>query len=62
MVGRQRDDQVKSQISCVVGQDGLRRRVTREDWSVSGSARRHRWARLNISNVEPARQWEFGNR
>ena len=43
-------------------QDRLRRRVTREDSSVSGSARRRLWAQLNISNVEPVRQLEFGNR
>ena len=62
MVASQRDDQVRSQIPRMAGQDRLRRRVTREDWSVSGSARRHLWAQLNISNVEPARQRDFGNR
>ena len=62
MVASQRDDQVRSQIPRMAGQDRLRRRVTREDLSVSGSARRHLWAQLNISNVEPVRQREFGNR
>ena len=62
MVVRQRDDQVRSQIARMVERDRLRRRVTREDSSVSGSARRRLWAQLNISNVEPVRQLEFGNR
>ena len=62
LVASQRDDQVRSQIPRVVGQDRFRRRVTREDLSVSGSARRHLWAQLNISNVEPVRHPDFGNR
>ena len=62
MVASQRDDQVRSQIPRMAGQDRLRRRVTREDLSVSGSARRHLWAQLNISNVEPVRHLDFGNR
>jgi len=62
MVASQRDDQLRSQIPRVVGQDRFRRRVTREDLSVSGSARRHLWAQLNVSNVELVRQPEFGNR
>jgi hypothetical protein len=62
MVASQADDQVSSQIPRVVGQDRLRRRVTTEDLNVSGSARRHLWAQLNISNVEPVRQQELGNR
>jgi len=63
MVGSQRDDQARSQIPRRAGQDRPRRRVTAEDWSVSASARRHRRAaQLNISNVESARQREFGNR
>jgi hypothetical protein len=41
VVASQRDDRVRSQIPRVVGQDRFRRRVTREDLSVSGSARRH---------------------
>jgi len=49
-------------VRRMVEQDRLRRRVTREDSSVSGSARRRLWAQLNISNVEPVRQLEFGNR
>ena len=40
MVVRQRDDQVRSQIARMVERDRLRRRVTREDSSASGSARR----------------------
>ena len=62
MVASQRDDQVRRQIPRMVGQDRFRRRVTREDLSVSGSARRHLWAQLNISNVEPVRHPDFGNR
>ena len=62
MVASQRDDQVGSQIPRMAGQDRLRRRVTREDLSVNGSARRHLWAQLNISNVEPVRHLDFGNR
>ena len=62
MVVRQRDDQVRSQIARMVEQGRLRRRVTREDLSVSGSARRHLWAQLDISNVEPVRHLDFGNR
>jgi hypothetical protein len=62
VVASQRDDQVRSQIPRVVGQDRFRRRVTREDLSVSGSARRRQWAQLNISNVEPVRHLDFGNR
>ena len=62
MVASQRDDQVRSQIPRMVEQDRLRRRVTREDSSVSASARRHLWAQLNISNVEPVRHLDFGNR
>ena len=62
LVASHRDDQASSQIPRMVGQDRLRRRVTAEDLSVSGSARRHLRAQPNISNVEPARQREFGNR
>jgi len=62
MVASQRDDQVRSQIPRMVGQDRLRPRVTREDSSVSGSARRRLWAQLNISNVEPVRHLDYGNR
>jgi len=62
VVASQRDDRVRSQIPRMVGQDRFRRRVTREDLSVSGSARRHLWAQLNISNVEPVRHLDLGNR
>jgi len=62
LVDSQRDDQVRSQSPRRVGQDRFRRRVTREDLSVSGSERRHLWAQLNVSNVELVRQPEFGNR
>ena len=61
MVASQPDDQVRSQIPRMAGQDRLRRRVTREDLSVNGSARRHLWAQLNISNVEPVRHLDFAN-
>ena len=61
MVASQRDDQVSSQIPHMVGQDRFRRRVTREDLSVSGSERRHLWAQLNVSNVELVRHPDFGN-
>ena len=49
MVASQRDDQVRSQIPRVVGQDRFRRRVTRADLSVSGSARRRQWAQGKAS-------------
>jgi hypothetical protein len=62
MVANQRDDQVVSQIPRMAGQDRVRRRVTREDLSVNGSVRRHLWAQLNISNVEPVRHLDFANR
>jgi hypothetical protein len=62
LVASQRDDQVRSQSPRMVGQDRFRRRVTREDLSVSGSERRHLWAQLNVSNVEPMRHPDFGNR
>jgi hypothetical protein len=62
MASSQRDDQLSSQIPHVVGQDRFRRRVKREDLSVSGSARRHLWAQLNVSNGEPVRHLDFGNR
>jgi hypothetical protein len=62
MAGSQRDDQLSSQIPHVVGQDRFRRRVTRGDLSVSGSARRPLKAQLNASNVEPVRHLDFGNR
>jgi hypothetical protein len=55
----QRDDQLRNQTPRTAGQDKFRRRVTREDLSVSGSARRHLWAQLNISSVE---RLDFGNR
>jgi len=58
----QRDDQGRSQVPGRVGQDRFRRRVTSENLSVSGSARRHLWAQLNISNVEPVRHPDFGSR
>jgi hypothetical protein len=41
MVASQRDDQVRSQIPSVVGQDRFRRRVMIKGFSVSDSARRH---------------------
>jgi hypothetical protein len=59
MVASQRDDQVGSQIPRMAGQDRLRPRVT---MNVYGSARRHLWAQLNISNVEPVRHLDFANR
>jgi hypothetical protein len=62
MVASQRDDRVRSQIPRGVGQDRFRRRVKREDLSVSGLARRHLKAQLNVSNVEPVRHLDFGNR
>jgi hypothetical protein len=56
------DGQLSSQIPRVVGQDRFRRRVMREELSVSGSARRRLWAQLNISNVERVRRLDFDNR
>jgi hypothetical protein len=53
MVGSQRDDQVRGKVNRI------HHRVTT---NVYGSARRHLWARLNISNVEPGRHLDFGNR
>ena len=49
MVASQRDDQVRSQIPRRVGQDRFRRRVTRENLSVSGSARRRLLAQVNTA-------------
>ena len=62
MASSQRDDQLSSQIPRMVGQDRFRRRVMREELSVSGSARRRLWAQLNISNVERVRRLDFDNR
>jgi hypothetical protein len=58
----QRDDQRNSQIPPTAGQDRFRRRVTAEELSVSGSARRHLWAQPNVSNVKPVRHLESGSR
>jgi hypothetical protein len=58
----QRDDQLRNQTPRTAGPHRFRRRVTREDLSVSGSARRHLWAQLNISSVERVHRLDFGNR
>jgi len=51
VVASQRDDQGRSQVPGRVGQDRFRRGVTRENLSVSGSARRRLLAQVNVSSV-----------
>ena len=62
MASSHRDDQLSSQIPHVMAQDRFRRRVTREDLSVSGSARRHLWAQLNTDNLAAVHRPEFSSR
>ena len=62
MVASQRDDQVRSQIPRRVGQDRFRHRVTSEDLSVSGSARRRLLAQLNTGNLAEVHRLDFVNR
>ena len=57
VIARRHDNEVGSKVRGKVIR--IRHRVT---MNVYGSARRRLWARLNISNVEPVRHLEFGNR
>ena len=57
VIARRHDNEVRSKVRGKVIR--IRHRVT---MNVYGSARRRLWARLNISNVEPVRHLEFGNR
>jgi hypothetical protein len=61
-VASQRDDQVRNQIPPKVGKDKFRSRVATKYLRVSGSARRHRWAQVNVSNAVEARRLDFVNR
>ena len=62
MVASQRDDHGRSQVPGRVGQDSLRRRVTSENLSVSGSARRRLLAQLNTDNMTEVHRQEFISR
>jgi hypothetical protein len=62
MVASQRADQGRSQVPGRVGQDSLRRRVTSENLSVSGSARRRLLAQLNTDNMTEVHRPEFISR
>ena len=62
VVASQRDDQGRSQVPGRVGQDRFRRGVTRENLSVSGSARRRLLAQLNMSSVAEVSRPDFINR
>jgi len=55
VVGRQHDGQAMRQMLAKVEQGRFRRRVATEHLSVSGSARRHRWAPLNRANLAEVR-------
>ena len=62
MVASQRDDQGRSQVPGRVGQDRFRRRVTSENLSVSGSARRRLLAQLNTDNMAEVHRPDFISR
>ena len=62
MVASQCADQERSQVPGRVGQDSLRRRVTSENLSVSGSARRLLLAQLNTGNMAEFHRPDFVNR
>ena len=62
MVASQRADHGRSQVPGRVGQDRFRRRVTRENLSVSGSARRRLLAQLNTDNMMEVHRPEFISR
>ncbi len=62
VVASQRDDQGRSQVLGRVGHDRFRRRVTSENLSVSGSARRRLLAQLNMSSVAEVSRPDFINR
>lgn len=56
------DAQAKSQMQSKVRQDRFRRRIASENLSVSGSARRRLWARVNTANAAEVRRRDFVNR
>ena len=62
VVASQRDDQGRSQVPGRVGQDRFRRGVTRENLSVSGSARRRLLAQLNTGSLAAVHRPDFINR
>ena len=62
MVASRRADQGRSQVQGRVGQDRFRRRVTSENLSVSGSARRRLLAQLKVSSVVEVGRLDSVNR
>jgi hypothetical protein len=62
MVASQRDDHGRNQVPGRVGQDRFRRRVTSENLSVSGSARRRLLAQLNTDNMTEVHRPDFISR
>jgi hypothetical protein len=62
VVARRGDAQAKSQMQGKVRQDRFRRRIAREEMSVSGSARRSPWARVKAANAAEVRRRDFVNR
>jgi hypothetical protein len=62
MVISQRDDQVRSQIPPKVRKAKFRNKGTSEYLSVSGSARRRLWARLNTGNLAEVHRPDFISR
>ena len=62
MVASRRDDHGRNQVPGRVGQDRFRRRVTSENLSVSGSARRSLLAQLNTGNLAAVHRPDFINR
>ena len=59
---RRADQQGRRQVQGRVGQDRFRRRVTSENLSVSGSARRHLLAQLNTDNMTEVHRPDFISR
>ena len=62
VVDRRGDAQAKSQMQGKVRQDRIRRRIAKEELSVSGSARRRLWAQANKGNEAQVRHRDFVNR
>ena len=62
VVGRPHDDQARARMLANVEQGRFRGRIGTEHLSVSGSARRLRWAQVNVSNVAEGRRLDFVNR
>ena len=62
MGASQRDDHERNQVPGRVGQGRFRRRVTSENLSVSGSARRRLLAQLNTDNMTEVHRPEFISR